>query len=114
MTNCDDQERPTGVPDQSLSQLNAEIEALSIKLSALKEDVAATQNRLNSMLLKQIEILTVFIAVVTLIITNVVGLDAFGNIGIKGLIRIDVILVVSVLVILAGVKIFIVGFRQKQ
>ena len=94
--------------------LKSEITALEVKLSSLKDTADAIHARIDGILLKQIEILTVYIAVVSLIITNIIGLDALGNIGIKGLIRINLVYVVSVFIILIGVKVFILGFKKRQ
>jgi hypothetical protein len=93
--------------------LRSEIADLEAQTKALKDSVKAVSDQLNSILLKQIEILTIFVAVLALVITNVIGIDAFGNIGIQGLVRIDLIFVVSVFILIFGVKLFILGFRKR-
>lgn len=94
--------------------LRKEIAELESKLSVLKDCAQATQNKLDGILLKQIEIMAVFIVVISVIITNIVGIDAFGNIGIKGLARINIALVIAVFILLLGIKLFILGFNKKK
>ena len=95
---------------KTLEKQSADLES---KLGLLKIAVKDISDKIENNLLKQIEILTVFVAIISLIITNVIGIDAFGNVGIVGLLKIDGAFVISVFVLLLCVKFVILGSKKR-
>lgn len=103
----------SGEAENKTEALRCEVSELEARVSALSDAVNRVGDRLENMLLKQIEVLSVFVAVISLVITNLVGIDALGSIGLRGLAKIDAVFVLSAFVLLLAVKLIIIGFRKK-
>lgn len=95
-----------------MQELEQQTGILQSQISALKSVAKEIDDKLENNLLKQIEILTVFVVIISLIITNVLGIDALSNYGLRGMIILNTAYVISVLFLLLGIKIIILGFKK--
>lgn len=99
--------------ENKIAELQLAVSELESRVSALSDETKKAEGRLEKSLLKQIEVLSVFTVILALIITNVIGIDALGGIGLRGLAKLDLVFVLSTLVLLLGVKLIIIGFEKK-
>jgi len=103
----------TITPEGSIETLRLEIAGLEAKVESLKEEVKTARDSLQNNLFKQIEILAVFVLVVALTVTDVIGIGALGNMGFLGFAKINLAYIISAFVMLLGIKFVIVGGKKK-
>lgn len=101
-------------PESEVSTLRLEVSELEAKVASLTKEVNKAGESLRYNLLKQIEILAVFVLVVALTVTDVIGIGALGNMGFFGFAKINLAYIISVFVMLLGIKYIIVGKNNKQ
>jgi hypothetical protein len=87
---------------------------LNSKIKCMQRETEEISRQLEHHFLKQIEVLTVFVVIVSLIITNVLGIDALSNYGLKGLVALNFAFVISVTFLLLAVKFIIIGFKKRS
>ena len=78
----------------------------------MKDEVKKANDSLQDHLLKQIEILAVFVLLVALTVTDVIGIGALGNMGFLGFVKINLSYIIAAFVMLLGIKLLIVGKRK--
>jgi len=97
----------------NVESLRQEVAGLEAKISSLKEEVNKANDSLANHLFKQIEILSVFVLVVALTVTDVIGIGALGNMGFMGFAKINLAYIISAFVMLLGIKFVIIGVKRK-
>lgn len=100
-------------PETKVEALKLEVSELEAEVSALKQEVKSAKESLQNNLFKQIEILAVFVLVVALTVTDVIGIGALGNMGFVGFAKINLAYIISAFVMLLGIKFVIIGVKKK-
>ncbi len=93
--------------EERVAALRNEVERLEAKITRLDEGVNHASRNLENNLLQQIEILAVFVIMILLVITNVIGIDVLGSMGLRGIAMIDLSYLVSMFALLLGIKIIV-------
>lgn len=99
--------------ENNTEALRLEVAGLEATVASLKDEVKKANESLQDHLLKQIEILAVFVLVVALTVTDVIGIGALGNMGFMGFAKINLAYIISAFVMLLGIKFVIVGVKRK-
>jgi len=98
--------------DAKIQTLQREVHELEQTVSHLRQQAEKTEENLGHSLLKQIEVLAVFAVFLSLAITNVIGIDVLGSLGLRGLMVIDLSYVASAFLLLLGIKWLILGGKR--
>ena len=106
-------ENKIDVTQEKLNALHEQIADLEAQVSVLKSDAKKIGDNVGNYLLKQIEVLAIFAVFISLAITNVIGIDVLGSLGLRGIAMIDMGYIASALVLLFGIKYIIIGFKNK-
>lgn len=93
--------------EERVAALRHEVESLETKITRLDEGIKQANRNFENNLLRQIEILAVFVIMILLIITNVIGIDVLGSMGLRGIAMIDLSYLVSMFALLLGIKIIV-------
>jgi hypothetical protein len=96
-----------------MQELERETQELKTQITSLKSTANQINEKLDNNLLKQIEILAVFVILISLIITNVLGIDALSSYGMRGLIILNAAYVISALLLMLGIKFLVIGFKKR-
>ena len=98
---------------EEVGMLHQRVLELEKMVSTLEHNVKKAEDSMDHTLLKQIEILAVFAVFISLAITNVIGINVLGSMGLRGIAVIDFGYVVSAFILLLGIKFIIVGTKKK-
>lgn len=96
-----------------LEDLHRQVAALETRVAELKAEAEKASARIDGALYRQIEILAVFVAVLALIVTNLIGIDALGSIGLRGIAKIDLVFVLTAVVLLVALRLIVTGVHRK-
>ncbi|MCI2105672.1 MAG: hypothetical protein LKK00_02995 [Intestinimonas sp.] len=102
----------TETNESKVETLRQEIKRLEAKVELLNNDLEKARRNQERSLLKQIEILAVFVVIVALVITDVIGIDVLGSMGLRGVAMINLAYVVSTLLLLLGLKFIVIGSHR--
>lgn len=84
------------------------------KLTSELEDKISEMNRVvDSGVIKNIQVISVFAGIISLLFANIIGLKEFSNIGIRGMLILNSSMIMAILALIIFTKILIIGGEIK-
>lgn len=106
---------PEPEPEEARIQaLHREVAELESRVAELKAEAEKASARIDGALYRQIEILAVFVAVLALVVTNLIGIDALGSVGLRGIAKIDLVFVLTAVVLLVALRLIVTGSPRNR
>lgn len=105
------EESLTSGVNEILAPYKAEIETLK---SELEKKIEAVNKELSNGIIKNIQVLSIFAGMISLLFANIMGIKEFATIGVAGLITINVSVVIAIFALLLFSKWIVIGEKVEK
>ena len=108
-TNC----KTTDLADDKVNSAEKKVAELEARIDQMKIEAENIKKSLEHNLIKQVEILAIFKIFISILVTNVIGIDIVSSMRLRGLALLDMACVVSELILLLGIKFIVINSNKK-